>query len=190
MSAFTTTSERSRQLDLFPISDSSPTSSSAAHRARTFPAPTPKAKGSRANAPASTSKLSVWSEIAALAGSLLRTAVTSELVALTGCSMRWKRSATPANRAWWVLTISAPTMSASGRGSSASIPSNSLGLVGTPIRKIGRRSSEFVADRSPTMVEALHQTLPTPMATDGMRDGAGGGVGSTYPLRMILTTPR
>jgi hypothetical protein len=27
------------------------------------------------------------------------------------------------------------------------------------------------------MVEALHQTLPTPMATDGMRDGAGGGAG-------------
>ncbi len=28
------------------------------------------------------------------------------------------------------------------------------------------------------------------MATDGMRDGAGGGAGSTYPLRMILATPR
>lgn len=36
------------------------------------------------------------------------------------------------------------------------------------------------------MVEALHQKLPTPMATDGMKDGAG----STYPLRMILATPR
>jgi hypothetical protein len=28
------------------------------------------------------------------------------------------------------------------------------------------------------------------MATDGMKDGAGGGAGSTYPLRMILATPR
>lgn len=28
------------------------------------------------------------------------------------------------------------------------------------------------------------------MGTDGMKDGAGGGAGSTYPLRMILPTPR
>jgi hypothetical protein len=28
------------------------------------------------------------------------------------------------------------------------------------------------------------------MASDGMKDGAGGGAGSTYPLRMILATPR
>ncbi|GAA3687270.1 hypothetical protein GCM10022398_32880 [Acetobacter lovaniensis] len=32
--------------------------------------------------------------------------------------------------------------------------------------------------------------LPTPMATDGMKDGAGGGAGSTYPFRAILATPR
>jgi hypothetical protein len=32
--------------------------------------------------------------------------------------------------------------------------------------------------------------LPTPMASDGMPDGVGGGAGSTYPLRMILATPR
>lgn len=37
---------------------------------------------------------------------------------------------------------------------------------------------------------AQDQKLPTPMATDGMKDGAGGGAGSTYPLRMILATPR
>lgn len=40
------------------------------------------------------------------------------------------------------------------------------------------------------MVEALHQILPTPMASDGMTKGEGGGAGSTYPLRMILATPR
>jgi len=33
-------------------------------------------------------------------------------------------------------------------------------------------------------------TLPTPMAADGMKDGAGGGAGSTYPFRAILATPR
>lgn len=32
--------------------------------------------------------------------------------------------------------------------------------------------------------------LPTPMASDGIKDGAGGGAESTYPLRMILATPR
>lgn len=35
-----------------------------------------------------------------------------------------------------------------------------------------------------------NRPLPTPMATDGMTNGAGGGAGSTYPLRMILATPR
>ena len=35
-----------------------------------------------------------------------------------------------------------------------------------------------------------NRPLPTPMASDGMTDGAGGGAGSTYPLRMILATPR
>jgi len=28
--------------------------------------------------------------------------------------------------------------------------------------------------------------LPTPMASDGMKDGAGGGAGSTYPFRKVL----
>ncbi|SCW79590.1 hypothetical protein SAMN02927924_02910 [Sphingobium faniae] len=44
----------------------------------------------------------------------------------------------------------------------------------------------------PTMMHpaAQDRMLPTPMATDGMTDGAGGGAGSTYPLRMILATPR
>jgi len=32
--------------------------------------------------------------------------------------------------------------------------------------------------------------LPTPMASDGMADGKGGGAGSTYPFRRILATPR
>ncbi|MBB4630219.1 hypothetical protein [Paracoccus denitrificans] len=35
-----------------------------------------------------------------------------------------------------------------------------------------------------------NRPLPTPMASDGMKDGAGGGAGSTYPLRMNLATPR
>jgi hypothetical protein len=36
---------------------------------------------------------------------------------------------------------------------------------------------------------AISRKLPTPMASDGMKDGAGGGAGSTYPFRQILGTP-
>jgi hypothetical protein len=38
--------------------------------------------------------------------------------------------------------------------------------------------------------DATSTKLPTPMASDGMKDGAGGGAGSTYPFRQILATPR
>lgn len=151
----TTTSARSRQIDFFEISDSFQTSSSEAHPARTSPAPTPKAKASKAKGAGSTSKQSASSESAALVGSLLRTALISELGALTPSSLQWKNSATPAGRTWFVLATSEPTMSGRGAGSSV----------------------------------AMSSKLPTPMASDGMKDGAGGGAGSTYPFRMILGTP-
>lgn len=194
MSDSTRTFAPSRQLDLFPTLDSCPTSSSAARRARTSPAPTRKAKGSTANGRASISKPSAWSEIAALAGSLLKTALISELAALTGCSMSWKRSATPANRAWWVLTALEPTTSASGHGLSATTP-NSLP---TPVSQSQQGSIRLEGGSGAcrAMKESglydlfRNRPLPTPMASDGMKDGAGGGAGSTYPLRMILATPR
>src|SRR5690606_2035725 len=194
MSASTTTSVDSRQLDLFPTLASFPTSSSAARRARISPAPTPRGKASRANGRASTSKPSAWSEIAALAGSLLRTALICELAALTGCSMNWKRSATPSKRAWWVLTMSAPTMSASGHGSSATTP-NSLPTPVSQSQQGGIRLEGGSGARRAMKESGLYEvfrnrSLPTPMASDGMKDGAGGGAGSTYPLHMILATPR
>jgi hypothetical protein len=41
------------------------------------------------------------------------------------------------------------------------------------------------------LYDAFRNTkLPTPMATDGMPEGRGGGAGSTYPFRMMLATPR
>ena len=66
--------------------------------------------------------------------------------------------------------MSAPTMSASGPGLSATTQAS----LPTPVSQSQQGGIR----------------LPTPMATDGMRDGAGGGAGSTYPLRMILATPR
>ena len=194
MSDSTRTCAPSRQLDFFQTLGCSPTSSSDRHRARTSPAPTPKGEASTANGLASTSKPSVWSEIAALAGSLLRTALISELAALTGCSLNWKRSATPSNRAWWVLTMSAPTMSASGHGLSALTP-NSLPTPVSQSQQGGIRLEGGSGARRAMKESGLYELfrshpLPTPMASDGMKDGAGGGAGSTYPLRMILATPR
>lgn len=133
-----------------------PASSSEARPVRTSAARTPRAKASMGNGRASTSKPSASSESAALVGSLLRTALISELGALTASSPRWRNSATPAGRSWSVLTMSAPITSASGPGSS----------------------------------DATSAKLPTPMKSDGMTDGAGGGAGSTYPFRMIISTPR
>ena len=102
-------------------------------------APTPRAKVSKASARASISKQSASSESAALVGSLLRTALISELGELTPSSLHWRQSATPAGRSWFVLATSAPIMTEPGHGSSGA---------------------------------TLHK-LPTPMASDGMKDGAG-----------------
>lgn len=145
-----------RQPDFSEISGFSPTSSWEVLHARTSAVPTPKAKASMANGRASTSKPSASSESADLVGSLLRTALISELGALTGSRPHWKHSATPAGSLWLVLTMPARTTNASGLGSS----------------------------------DATLTKLPTPMASDGMKDGAGGGAGSTYLFRAIISTPR
>lgn len=140
----------------FEISGFYPESLSEALPAKTSAPPTPKVKASKASAAASTSKQPASSEKSALVGSLLRTALISELEAQTSPSLHWKNSATPAGRLWSVLATSAPTMSGPG-----------LGSLGATLHK-----------------------LPTPMASDGMKDGKGGGAGSTYPFRKILATPR
>jgi hypothetical protein len=109
------------QGDLFATWDTSPNSSSAVRPAKTSARPTRKAKASKANAPASSSKPSELSEKSALVGSLLKTALISELGALTPSSMRWRQSATPAGRSWFVLATSVPITSVPGPGSSDAI---------------------------------------------------------------------
>lgn len=155
MSLSTMMSAPSRQIELFETLDISLKLSSAALLAKTLAAPIPKAKASKGQEAASISKPSELSEKSALVGLLLKTALISELGALTPCSLRWRHSATPANRLWLVLETSEPTTSGSDLGLSGSTPTK----------------------------------LPTPMASDGMRDGKGGGAGSTYPFRRILGTP-
>lgn len=145
-----------QQTDFWPISDISLTSSSEALPAKISAARTPRAKASKASGRVSSSKPSASSENAALVGSLLKTALISELGALTGSSPRWRQSATPAGHSWLVLTMPVQTTNGNDPGSS----------------------------------DATLSRLPTPMASDGMKDGAGGGAGSTYPFRKILSTPR
>lgn len=53
-----------------------------------------------------------------------------------------------------------------------------------------RTSAPTTNAPGPGSSAATSNRLPTPMAMDGQREGAGGGSGSTYPMRMILSTPR
>lgn len=152
-----------RQTDFSLILDDFRPSLSAAPHAKTSAAPTRKAAASKASGRASTSKPSASSEKSALVGSLLRTALISELGALTPSSLHWRQSATPAGRAWFVLetTRAAPVQ--------ASEPTTNESDAGSSAATLSK--------------------LPTPMASD-RSDGAGGGSGSTYAFRQILSTPR
>lgn len=107
-----------RQTDFALISDGFRASSSAPLPAKTSAAPTPRGRASKASAQASISKPSASSESAALVGSLLRTALISELGELTPSSLRWRQSATPAGRLWYVLATSEPITSDPAPGSS------------------------------------------------------------------------
>lgn len=62
----------------------------------------------------------------------------------------------------------------------------------TPTTKanFGAPSMQKWESCKPWAIIAEGTMLPTPMASDGMKDGAGGGAGSTYPFRKILATPR
>lgn len=240
-----TTSGRSPANDCLPTLELFPTSSLGRPPAKTSAAPTPKAKASKASGRASSSKPSALSEKSDLVGSLLRTALISELEALTPCSARWRESTTPAGRPWFVVETSAPTTTDRALGSSAAIspslptPIASFQMGGQsnpglkakgviypamgPLLEIsaGRMDpGRFRGDMegwaflpTPRKSDAHHGPeiakantlgstgvslvttltmgmLPTPMASDGMKDGAGGGAGSTYPFRKILSTPR
>ena len=85
-------------------------------------------------------------------------------------------------------------MSASGHGLSATTPAS----LPTPVsqsQQEGIRLEGGSGARKAMKASGLfdlfrEKKLPTPMATDGMTDGAGSGAGSTWPLRMILATPR
>lgn len=128
-----------------------PTSSSEARPAKSSPA----SAGAAGSTPtACSSRPSVSSESADLAGLLLRTALTSALAAQTGFLGNWKRRATPAGRSWWVLEMPAERIGASGPGSWAPTPRASKGglpdshgvapFIHTPKRKDNLLSPSMV----------------------------------------------
>lgn len=171
-----------RQGDLFPTSASSPTSSSEARPARTSAALIQRAKALKASAPASSSKPSASSESAALVGSLLKTALISELGALTPCSLRWRQSATPAGRSWFVLETSEPTTNGRDAGSSGATSSR----LPTPVKPNGGRTLSAEAIETgkrangakaqidtPNLLRHATQMLATPRKTDADRGFRG-----------------
>jgi hypothetical protein len=88
--------------------------------------------------------------------SSLRTALLSELAALTGSSLTWKRSTTPANRSWWVL--STPELHTDG---------SALGLLPTPTAQSYGTNQGGAAGRTgparPSLETMARQALwPTP----------------------------
>ncbi len=188
-----TTFAPSQQIELFGILGSCPTSLSEARHAKTSVRQTRKAKGSMVRGQGSSSKPSDSSENADLVGSLLRTALISELVAQTGFSAHWKKSTTPAGRLWSVLMTLEQTTNVKDHGlldvTSTKLPTPLAGNSGTNRGGGGGRNRKQEAPR-PSLSTLLRQTLPTPMASDGMQEGRGGGAGSTYPFLKILATPR
>ena len=182
-----------------PLNDSGETSAvcpaslSEARPARTSPAPTQKVSASMASNPDCSSKPSELSENASLVGSLLRTALISELAAQTGSSLRWRLSATPLKRSWLVLETSARTTNASAHGSSVSTSHNLPSPVSQSqqggIRPEGGSNARKAMKESGLYDFFRNKTMPMPMASD-RSDSSGGGLGATYLFRSMLATPR
>lgn len=160
-----TTSPPLQQTDLFGTVSASRGPSSARRPVRTSAQQIPKAKGSMARAAGSTSKPSASSENADLVGSLLKTALISELAALTESSLSWKNSATPSGHSWFVLETSGPTTSGPGVGLS--------GLMPTPRASDMKAGGHGDTGRMGTVrhvMQVAQEMLPTPTKRDKRMD--------------------
>jgi hypothetical protein len=106
--------------------------------------------------------------------SSLKTCLASELSALTGCSLDWKESATPAGRSWSVLSTSVRPIDGIGCGSSE----NWHTIHGTAneanLRKQGPSGCELgrqvIAASSPADAGGAPTSWPTPASRDWKAD--------------------
>lgn len=169
-------SESLPQLDFSTISASFQKSSSEARHVKTHRPPTRMGKVSTASGPDCSSTPCGWCEKCDRLGHALRTSLASELVAMTGYTMNWKRQAMKSGRSWWVL--------------------------GTPVRHIDETVSGLLpsprksdADRGGRgdLIQAMrgnpnkHFTMPTPRSCSGLRSR---GINQTDLTRAMLPTPR
>ncbi len=162
------------------ISDICRPSSSAVRHARTPASLTAAAMVLAENAPAFSSRPSVSSTKSDLLGHALRTSLASELEALTGFSLRWNRSATPAGRSWWVLGTPARRTEGTERGL----------LLPTPRTADGDRGGRGDLIQAICGNENKHfrnSLLPTPTAVN-YGSNQGGAAGRTGPIRPSLAS--
>lgn len=137
--------------------------------AKTSHAPTSKAGASTENDLVSSSRPSELSGKSGPFGDALRTLLTQELEERTGFVLRWKRSATPSGRSWWVLGTPGHRTDGTASGSS---------LLPTPVKSdaalAGSRDYQS-PNRNPgqTLSDLWLGYLPTPRASDGDRGGRG-----------------
>ncbi len=179
------------------------TSSVEARPARTPAQPTRKAKGSTGRARGSSGSSSESPESCDPLTSWLKTYLGSALEDMTGSTMRWKRSATPSGRSWWVLGTPERRTDATGSG----LLPTCRPCSGLRSRGVNQTELERALYLSPTATATANMTapsmakwaghwgdlLPTPAATEYGSDkgGAAGRVGPERPsLRtMLLPTP-
>jgi hypothetical protein len=157
------------QLTLFGNAAGTSTGSPAGSVAKTCPSPAKGAGSARKPNRASRGGIcSGSSGDSDRLGSSLRTFLASGLSRLTGCSLRWKDSATPAGRSWWVLSTPERRIGAIASGLSGTAPTHfatptaSISKGGAPQNSKGKRDLRL---------DVLRPHWPTPQANDSEKRG-------------------
>ena len=133
-----------------------------------------------------------------LIGLHLRTHLASELEAMTGSRMKWKPSASPAGRSWWVLPVPARPIGAVVSGSWLLTPTETGNLACESMDKwrggwgnfipTGRKNKGGLPDSH----GKLPGFVPTPAAQTGAKKGhpeiGGGGSGARKAAEAFLPT--
>lgn len=136
-------------------------------------APPAAAQDSTAPAPACGSKCSESCEKCGPLGLLLRTSLLFELEALTGCSMTWKRRATPRGRSWWALMTSAQATAENASGSSpADWPTPTATPYGSSNNGCPGDGRESYATAGKESLETMARKWPTATAGDAKASGS------------------
>lgn len=133
-----------------------------------------------------------------LIGLHLRTHLASELEAMTGSRMRWKRSASPAGRSWWVLAAPARPIGAAVSGSWLLTPTETGNLACESMDKWRGGWGNFIptgrANKGglPDSHGKIPGFVPTPAAQTGAKKGhpeiGDGGSGARKAAEAFFPT--